>query len=224
MEAKKTPRADLQSRRVLFIEIGLLIALLVVVGAFSWSQREKKVAAMTDVTAVVEQEVVINTEQPERPPEIKPQQNQVISDFLEVVTDDTVIDSTIDFSDFSEDITVEPPTVVEEVVDDMPLMNVEEMPQFQGGDIMKFRDWVHGQIVYPRMAVENNIQGKVTIKFVIERDGSLSNIEVLASPDKSLEQEAVRVLKTSPKWTPGRHNGRAARVFYILPVDFVLRN
>jgi protein TonB len=74
------------------------------------------------------------------------------------------------------------------------------------------------------MAQENNVQGKVILKFVIERDGSLTNIEEVASPDKSLTEEAIRVLKQSPKWAPGKQRNKAVRVYYILPIDFVLSN
>ncbi len=223
MEAKKTRRADLQNRRVLFMEIGLVIALLVVVGAFSWGQTEKKVEAMVDTVAPVEEEVIVNTEQEQRQPEVRPQVNQVLSEFIDVVRNETQITTEYNFDDFTEDFVVDVPVAVEEeVVEDIPIYNAEEMPTFQGGGLNVFRDWVQKQLVYPRMAIENNIQGTVTLKFVIERDGSLSNIEELASPDRSLTEEATRVLKTSPKWEPGKQRNRPVRVFYTLPVQFRL--
>jgi protein TonB len=209
---------------MLFMEIGLVIALGVVVGAFAWGQSEKKVIPMTDPVAAVEEEVIVNTEQEQKPPEVKPQQNQVLSDIIDVVRDDTKIVTEYNFEDFSEEFVVEAPVAQEEeVVEDVPVFNAEEMPTFQGGDIGKFRNWVLEQTVYPRMAVENNIQGLVTLKFVIERDGTLTNIEEIQSVDRSLAEEAIRVLKTSPKWEPGKQRNRPVRVYYVLPIQFKLQ-
>lgn len=222
MEAKKTKRADLQNRRVLFMEIGLFIALSAVVGAFAWGQTERKVEAMTDTIAPVEEEVIVNTEQQQKPPEVRPQMNQIISDFIDVVRNETQITTEYNFDEFSEDFVIDVPTVVEEVAEDIPIFNAEEMPTFQGGDINAFRSWVQGRLAYPRIAQENNISGTVTLKFVIERDGSLTNIEEIATPDRSLTEEAIRVLKQSPKWTPGKQRNKPVRVFYILPVQFRL--
>ncbi len=223
MEAKKTHKADLQNRRVLFMEIGLVIALLAVVGAFMWGQSEKKVEAMIDNVAPIEEEVIVNTEQEQRQPEVRPQVNQVLSEFIDVVRNETQITTEYSFDEFSEDFVIEVPTFEEEVVEDIPIYNAEEMPTFQGGDINSFRAWVQGRLVYPRVAIENSISGKVTLKFVIERDGSLTNIEEIASPDRSLTEEAIRVLKQSPKWSPGKQRNRPVRVFYVLPVEFQLQ-
>lgn len=223
MEAKKTRKADLQNRRVLFMEIGLVIALVLVVLAFTWGQTEKKVTQMTETVAAVEEEVVINTEQQEKQPEVRAQVNQVLSDFIDVVRNDTQITTEMTFDDFSEDVVIEVPVVEEEVVEDIPIYNAEEMPTFQGGDLNTFRTWVQSRLVYPRMAIENNISGKVTLRFVIERDGTLTNIEEIASPDRSLTEEAIRVLKQSPKWSPGKQRNKPVRIFYILPVEFQLQ-
>ena len=108
----------------------------------------------------------------------------------------------------------------EEVVEDLPIYNTEEMPTFQGGDLNSFRKWVSDRIRYPRMAQENDIQGRVTLRFVIERDGTLTNIEEFASPDKSLTEEAIRVLKQSPKWSPGKMRNKPVRIWYVLPIEF----
>ncbi len=224
MEAKKTKRADLQNRRVLFMEIGLVVALAIVVGAFAWGQSEKVVVAMVDTVAAAEQEVIVNTEQQQKPPEVRVQPVQVLSDFINVVRNDTQITTDYSFDDFSEDFVVEVPVVQEEEVEDIPVYVAEEMPTFQGGDLNVFRNWVQSRLVYPRMAQENNIQGKVVLKFVIERDGTLTNIEEIASPDKSLTEEAIRVLKQSPKWSPGKQRNKPVRVFYILPIDYMLQN
>ena len=94
------------------------------------------------------------------------------------------------------------------------------MPTFQGGDLNTFRNWVQSNVRFPQIALENGIQGTVVLSFVIEKDGSLTNIQVMQSPDRALADEAVRVLQSSPKWTPGKQRNSPVRVRYTLPVEF----
>ena len=100
--------------------------------------------------------------------------------------------------------------------------SVEQMPQFPGGDaaLMKY---LSSHIQYPAMAAENNVQGKVILQFVVEKDGRVGEVKVARSVDKDLDKEAVRVVKSLPKFTPGRQNGQAVRVWYTLPVQFKLQ-
>ncbi|MBR1726404.1 MAG: energy transducer TonB, partial [Muribaculaceae bacterium] len=100
--------------------------------------------------------------------------------------------------------------------------SVEQPPQFPGGDaaLMKY---LSSHIQYPTMAQENNIQGKVVVQFVVEKDGHVGDVKVVRSVDKDLDREAVRVCKSLPKFTPGRQNGQAVRVWYTLPVNFKLQ-
>jgi TonB family protein len=107
--------------------------------------------------------------------------------------------------------------------EDPPYYIVEQMPTFQGGNIIEFKQWIAKQYTYPRYAAENRIEGKVVMKFVVERDGTLSNIEVITSPDQSLSDEIIRVMKHSPKWEPGRHEGELVRVGLTFPFDFYIR-
>lgn len=137
------------------------------------------------------------------------------------------IDSIASFTDFGEeaDIVFQPatPTVEEVTEEDAPFITVSDMPKFQGGGVDVFRTWVQERLVYPVIAQENGIQGRVVLSFVIERDGTLTHAAVIAAPDRSLADEAVRIVKTSPKWTPGSNRGIPARVSYTLPVDFRLQ-
>ena len=112
----------------------------------------------------------------------------------------------------------------EEVIEGEEIfVNAEEMPTFQGGDLSKFRNWVQSNVRYPQIALENGIQGNVVIKFVVEKDGKLSNIQVLQSPDKTLSDAAVAVLQRSPKWKPGKQRNKPVRVTYTLPVSFKIQ-
>ena len=227
MELKKSPKADLESRRSLFLEIGLALSLALVILMFSWSQEEQVVEKIDMGLTAPEQEIIEVTTQEEKPVVPQKQTIQVLSDFINVVKNETKITTEISFEDFSEDVVIAPPAaaVVEEVVeDDAPVMIVEDMPSFQGGGIEVFRNWVMERLRYPQVAQENNIQGKVVLSFVIERDGSLSSIEILQSPDKSLADEASRVLAMSPKWKPGKQRNLAVRVKFVLPVEFKLQH
>ena len=223
MQIKKSPKADLNNKKGLFLEIGMIFALLLTVAAFAYTQKERNVEIIETSMEVVEEEITDITTQDQKPPEPpKKVEMQVLSDVLNVVTNDTKIETEFDFSEFSEDIEiVQQIDVVEEAAeDDAPFIIAEEMPKFQGGDLMKFRSWVQGKLKYPQIAQENGISGKVTLTFVIERDGSLTNIQVMQSPDRSLADEAVRVLQSSPKWTPGKQRNSPVRVRYTLPVEF----
>ena len=106
--------------------------------------------------------------------------------------------------------------------EDPPLIVAETMPLFEGGDLLKFRQWLQTQVRYPAEALKKQIEGRVVCSFVVERDGSVSNIMALQSPDRLLTDEVRRVLANSPRWTPGMQKGKTVRVKYIVPVDFRL--
>ena len=228
MEQKKTPKADLQNKRGLFMEIGLVISLGLVIVALSYSQKEREVEKLDNEIIAVEEELIEVTRQDQKPPEpIKQQQVQVLSDFIKVVQNDQKIETEFDFTEFSEDIVVVEQEIVEEEVveDDAPVLIAEEMPSFQGGDLNTFRNWVQGRLKYPQVALENNVQGQAVMSFVIERDGRLTGIQVLQAPDRSLgDKEALRVVSKMPKWKPGKQRNSPVRVKYILPVVFKIQH
>ncbi|MBR5105877.1 MAG: energy transducer TonB [Alistipes sp.] len=227
MEIKKNPEVDVQNKRFLLGEIGLAVALLVVIAAFLYAPRETEEVVIEQAVAVVEEEMVEITRQDQKPPEPpKRTEIKVITDVLNIVTNDEKITTDVDFAEFAEDVEIIQQVAVEEetVEDDQPFVKVEQMPSFQGGDLMTFRNWVMSKLRYPQIAQENGITGRVLLMFVIEKDGSLTNIQVIQTPDSSLSDEAIRVLKTSPKWTPGKQRNQTVRVKYTLPVDFRIQN
>lgn len=211
------------SRRPLFFQIGLVAALAVVAAAFLWGNHEaKRIARYVGDPPDVDPILVSPTEQKSEPVKIKPM--EVKSDFIEVMRNDTKIETTEDyFTDFDPDASIPIPAVVEDVVEEIPVFNPDEDPVPYGGDINAFRAWLMGKALqYPRVAIDNNITGTVTIKFVVEKDGALSGFEAIASPDKMLTDEAIRALRSSPRWKPGKQRNRPVRVFYVLPVVFRL--
>lgn len=227
MELKKNPNADLQNKRVILLEIGLIVALAVVIGAFLYTPKEVRVDKIDMNYGPVEEEITEITRQDQKPPEPpKKTEITVITDILNIVTNDTKITTNVDFAEYEENVDIVQQVAVadEEIEEEQIFVKVEKMPTFMGGDISKFRSWVASKLRYPQLAQENNITGRVLLKFVVEKDGTLTNIQVLQSPDKSLADEAIRVLKTSPRWEPGKQRNQSVRVFYTLPVDFQLQN
>lgn len=227
MEIKKSSKADLQNKRGLLLEIGLVVALGLVIVAFAYTPKEHRIEQVDLNYGVVEEQITEITRQDQKPPEPpKKVEVKVIADLLQVVTNDTKITTEVDFVDFDEETEVIQQVEVqeEEIVEDQPFLVAETMPSFQGGDLNAFRNWVQQNVKFPTIALENGIQGRVVLSFVIEKDGRLSNIQVLQTPDRSLSEEAIRVLNKSPKWSPGKQRNQVVRVKYTLPVDFRVAN
>ncbi|MBP9992997.1 MAG: energy transducer TonB, partial [Bacteroidales bacterium] len=199
MEIKKTPKADLENKKALFMEIGLAVVLLIVLVAFEWSSSEKQeVMDLTGQQQVIEEEIIpITQEQQQAPPEMP--KTPVLSDVIDIVDDDVEVAddlfvNTEDDASLGVEIMEYHTEVVEEEVEEeaIPFAFVEEKPKFQGGDANTFSKWVNSKLVYPEIAKENGIQGRVTLQFTVNTDGSVSNVIVLRGVDASLDKEAVR--------------------------------
>ncbi len=229
MEVKKSPKADLNNKKLLFIEIGLVLALLVTIGAFEYKTKEKKESIFTaETTELIEEEIIpITQEAPPPPPETP--KIPVLSDQIDIVDDNIKIEDNILNLEDSEDLGVEIMDYVEEVQEEVieeeaiPFALVEEKPMFQGGDANNFSRWVSQNLEYPELAKENGVSGRVMVQFTVNPDGSVSDVKVLRGVDSSLDAEAVRVIRNSPKWTPGKQRDRAVKVTYQFPVIFQLR-
>ena len=230
MEVKKSPKADLESKKLLFREIGLIATLAIVLVAFEWSTSDKtEVMDLSAQTMVVEEDdVPVTQEQQELPPEMP--KIPVLSDVIDIVDDDIEISEDLimnleDDKNLGVEIMDYHAEVAEEVVEEeaIPFALVEEKPKFQGGDANNFSKWVNSHLNYPEIAKENGVQGRVTLQFTVNTDGSVSNVTVLRGVDSSLDKEAVRIVSSSPKWTPGRQRERPVKVTYTFPVIFQLR-
>src|SRR5574344_311341 len=229
MEVKKSTKANLEDKKLLLREIGLVVALLVVLGAFQWSSKEKSTETLqADNFVVVEEEMVpITTDVPPPPPEAP--KEPVVSDIIDIVDDDIKVDNTLLLSTEDEglaitvkDYVAESTYVEEEIEEEVPFAIVEHKPKFQGGDQNDFTKWVFNNIVYPEIAKENGVQGRVILQFTVDKDGSVKNVKVLRGVDSSLDKEAVRVVSSSPKWEPGRQRDKPAKVTFVFPVIFQL--
>lgn len=229
MEQKKTPKASLENKRTLFIEIGLIVALAVVYIAFNWTSRDAQVNTLEAENQVIQEEEIIPITQETPPPPPDAPKMPVLSDLIEIVDDEIQVDNDFlsleDDNDMGVEIMEYVENVQEEVVEEdaIPFQLVEERPTFMGGDANEFSKWVNKRLVYPEIAKENGVQGRVTLQFTVEKDGSVTKVKVLRGIDPSLDKEAVRVVSSSPKWAPGKQRDRAVPVTYTFPVYFQLR-
>lgn len=228
MEIKKTPKADLESKKSTWMLIGYVIVLAFMFIAFEWTKRDIKIdtsQALSDL--VFEEEMVPITEQEEKvippPPEIVP-----IAETLEIVEDDADVEETVIASSEETGAAVEvkyvPVAVEEEEPEEQTIFEVvEQMPEFPNGGMAGLMQFLSKNIKYPTIAQENGTQGRVTVQFVVNRDGSIVDAKVLRGVDPYLDKEALRVIGTMPKWKPGMQRGKPVRVKYTVPVMFRLQ-
>jgi len=224
METKKNPKKDLNRQMTLFLQIGLVFALTVVLVAFEWRTYEKNEFTLVSSGAVqIDEEMVQITqqEQPLEPP--KP-----VSPTTFEITDDTAaIQDVINI-----DIEVRPdqpapayvpviPEVEPEPIEEKIFTFVEEYPEFPGGD-KALREFILNNLNYPEIARKTGITGTVYVQFVVEKDGSISDVKVVRGIGGGCDEEAVRVVKSMPKWKPGKQRGQPVRVYFTLPIEFKL--
>ena len=229
MEIKKSEKASLENKRLLFAEVGLIAALLVVFAGFESSTRAREVAVLQGNTQIDDDDdiMAVTLETPPPAPEVPAL--PMLSDELEIVDDDVTVEldfQSLDDTDVPVDIQeyIHQEVIEEEVEEEVIFVgNVEEKPTFNGGDANEFSKWVNTRLVYPEIAKENGIEGRVTLQFTISKEGRLEDVKVLATPDETLAKEAVRVVSSSPKWKPGKQRDRAVKVSYVFPVIYRLR-
>ena len=229
MEIKKSPSADLNNKKLLFVEIGFVIALLIVYGAFEYRSKEKKEAVLAaENTEIIEEEIVPITQE-NTPPPPENAKVPVLSDIIDIVEDDITVEDNIlnleDDANLGVEVMDYVSEVEEEVVEEesIPFALVEKKPSFMGGDANTFSAWVNQHLEYPEVARENGVSGRVMLQFTVNPNGSVTDVKVLRGVDPALDKEAVRVISSSPKWEPGRQRDRAVKVTYTFPVVFQLR-
>ena len=233
MEVKKSPNVNLQSYRIVFLLLGIAIALGATGIALSLHSKQINAEYTPPKAETTEVEQIDNTRQDIPEPEVQPQkaQAQVVTDVLNIVSNDQKIETNIVFTDDADDfddfdIVIEEKE--EEIEEEEIFVTVEEMPTFQGGGLPEFRNWVQSNVKYPQIALENGIQGNVVVQFVVGPDGKMTNFKVLQSPDKTLSDATIDVLKKANElkkgWKPGKQRGKAVKVSFTLPVKFAIQN
>ncbi|PTN08326.1 energy transducer TonB [Mangrovibacterium marinum] len=228
MELKKSPKADLENKRNIFVQIGLVISLGLTLLAFEWTTRVEQASSLgTVVQQEVEDEIIPITRQEEVKPPPPPPPPKVV-EMLNIVDNDVEIEDELEIEDTEADdntvIDVAPviQQEAEEEEESEVFFIVENMPEFPGGELA-LRKFIANAIKYPVIAQENGIQGKVYVNFVVDKDGSVTQARIARGVDSSLDKEALRVVNSLPKWKPGMQRGKPVRVSYTVPISFVLQ-
>ena len=228
MELKKSPKADLENKKSLFIEIGLVISLALCLLAFKWTTAIKETSSLGTIEEQqVEDEIVPITRAEEvKPPPPPPPK---VIEVLNIVDNETEIDDELEMEDTEADdnTVIEVVPVIQqekekEEEESQVFFIVENMPEFPGGEAA-LRKFIANAVKYPVIAQENGIQGKVYVNFVVDQHGNVTNAKIARGVDPSLDKEALRVVNSLPKWKPGMQRGKAVRVSYTVPISFVLQ-
>ena len=225
MQVKKSENASLEKDKLVYVLMGLVFVLSLVYVALEWTEKEVTKYEVTDTEFLFEEEVEIQQTSQETPPPPPPPAVQEV-EVLNVV-EDNVETETIEVTteETEQEVVIAAPVEapVEEEEEEVVFVVVESMPEFPGGQQALFK-YLSENVKYPVIAQENGIQGRVICQFVVNKDGSIVDVEVVRSGgDPSLDKEAVRVIKSMPKWKPGKQRGKAVRVKYTVPVNFKLQ-
>ncbi len=237
MEVKKSKKADLEGEKGTGLLIGYIVALSVMFACFEFTTRTyEETDVVYATTSFVSEEEVIPITQPiftaaPPPPADAPQ----VAEILDIVDNETeIVEEKIETSESTDQaisgptapvsgpVMAGPPAPVQEGSDEGQIFEVvEQNPSFPGGE-KALMDYLYKNLKYPAVAQDNGIQGRVLVQFVVNKDGSIVDPKVLRSVDPSLDKEAMRVVTSMPKWTPGKQRGKPVRVRFTLPVTFRL--
>ena len=227
MEVKKSPKADLEKKKGLYLEIGLVVILALSIFALNFKNYDNDKVEISQRTVLDEMEETVIQTAEDTPPPPPPETPEVTTE-LTIVEDDAVIENELGIVDMSEKNAVNEEVVqvvVEEEVEEVEeeiFTVVENDPEFPGGMEALYK-YLLTSIKYPTIAKENNITGRVYVTFVVEKDGSIANPRILRDIGGGCGQEAIRVVNAMPKWKPGKQRGKAVRVQFNLPVSFNLQ-
>jgi protein TonB len=228
MELKKTPKADLENKRNIFVQLGLVLSLGIILMAFNLNDTVKSADTLGDLSAqAIEDEVIPVTRVEEIKPPPPPPPPKVI-EVLNIIEDNSEIEDEFEFeSTEANDATIidAVPVIQAEEESDAAsevFVIVEDMPEFPGGELA-LRKWIANNIKYPVIAAENGIQGKVYVQFVVDKTGAITNARIARGVDPSIDQEALRVVNNLPRWKPGMQRGKPVRVSYTVPINFQLQ-
>lgn len=222
MEPKKNKKADLENKKFLFLQIGFVTTLALLLIAFEWAVIPKEsynieIGGLPPIEIDIVPITFPKKERPAPPTEITPvEDHKDLINEVEVQAVEGFPETYIPFVTFSDPIENTDPG-------DEPFTKVEDMPTFMGKEAGYFREWIYKNLTYPQKAIDNQIQGTVYISFVVNRDGSVSDIEIIRGVHPLLDNETARVISSSPPWEPGKQWGKPVRVKFIFPLSFKLK-
>lgn len=223
MENKKNRPFNLESKRGLHLSIGLVISMAIVAVAFEWKSYDNGIIVDFEAQQAVFDDVKpipITVQQPPKPPTVLPKIKEIPDD----VEPDIDLDFTLDI-DINENTAIDeyvPEEIPEEADEPDFFLFVEEDPTPADG-MQSFYNYLSKNLHYPQKAIRNRVEGKVYIQFIVNTDGSLTDLKVLKGISPECDQEALRVLSNAPKWKPGKQRGRPVRVRMSMPIVFNLQ-
>ncbi|MDD3876164.1 MAG: energy transducer TonB [Bacteroidales bacterium] len=224
MNRKKTSRADLESKRPVFTQIGFVVALSIALLAFEWKTTDRLSIMLDNIPVTIIEQDELPVIIPELP---KPEPIQKVSSILDIKDDNVEIKNEIQFSNELQVIVEVKPVerivyIEPEVIEEIPVDWAEVMAEFQGGEGARLA-FLRQHITYPMMARRLQIQGTVYVEFIVERDGSLTDIKIIRGIGGGCDEEALRVAQLMPKWIPAKQRGKPVRFKARMPIKFELR-
>jgi len=226
MEIKKNENVNLEKYKILFSLFGMIVALVLVFALFNNTTTDTKSADLgeEEATEVETENTAVTVREQKVPP--PPPPKTIVSDIINIVEDNVKIEDDFDFDipDEDEDIDFQDVDFGDQIIEEEPdqvFLIVEKMPEFPGGE-PALREFIAKNIKYPPLAQENDISGKVYVRFVVTKTGAVGEVQVVRSVDKLLDDEAVRVVETLPNFKPGQQRGKAVSVWYTVPIYFQL--
>lgn len=227
MKSKKTNKANLENKKSTFFLVGLILALSMVLFAFEWKTSKTNQAIVLGTTDFEPEDYIFipstPNEQKELPkPVIEVPEFDIVDDITDVINEFNVDGSDPDDMNINIDELVFTQILEEPVEEPEIPFFVEEMPEFPGGN-KALLSYLSRNVRYPVIAQENGIQGKVYVSFVVDEEGRILQVALLRGVDTSLNNEAMRVIKSMPRWKPGKQAGKTVKVRYNVPINFELR-
>ncbi len=226
MKEKKSKKANLEKRRMVFLQMGFVIALGVVLCAFEMGSSIGGVSELTsDADFDIDDEIIMQTVQEPEPPQPPPppptlsEVMEIVDDEVEILDEMDIVDVEVDQEDAVADIDVE---IEEESDEPILFVLVEKKPLFPGGErgLMK---WIAKNVKYPAVARENGIQGRVYVRFCVSKTGEVNQVSLIRGVDPILDREALSVVNKLPRWSPGEQRQKKVNVWYQVPINFRLQ-
>ena len=223
MDPKKNPKADLERLRGTLLLGGLIFSFLLVYALINYKFYDIQASELGQLIVEEEEEDIIPITEQNTPPPPPPPPPPPAPEILEIVEDDVEIEDEIEIdTEADAETVVEAFEVEEEVEEDEIFTVVETQASFPGGTEKLFK-YLNDHIKYPPAAKANDITGRVFVNFVVGKDGTIRDIKILRGVHELLDKEAIRVVKSFPKWSPGKQRGKPVSVSFNLPINFVLK-
>lgn len=224
MEIKKNPNVEVEKQRIPLVLLGLFLSSVFVLMAFSYRSGDGIAGSGADDSKSKDVEFELNElDEPPPPDEIIP------PDMPEVPPPPTDDVNEVDDEDDQTVVSIAPPDVPPPPITTAPppppvdeiFEVVEEEPTFPGGE-EAMQKFIKSNIKYPEISIQMGDQGKVFVRFVVEKDGSITNVSIARGVSPELDKEALRVVKSMPGWQPGKQRGRSVRTYVVIPINFKL--